>query len=713
MAAARPPLAIVGVGARLPGSSGPAGFWETLLGEREEIVDTPAYRARTRASEERPPTHRGVQRRGSVGDVEGFDWRAFRMSPRESKYVDPQQRLLLETAWEALEHAGMPFERIAGTHTAVFMGIMWPDYAKLLAENPAQLAAYATSGVGFALAANRISHAFDLRGPSVSLDVQCASSLVAVCLAASSIWSGDAELALAGGVNLILAADSDVMMGRAGILSPSGRCMTFDAGADGFVRGEGAGVIVLKPLACALADRDRVLAVIRGAACNHDGRRAALTAPSHDSQVELVRRACASAGVEPCELDYVELHGTGTQKGDPIEARALGEAVAGRPQGDPCLVGSVKTNIGHCESAAGVASVIKVALALHHGVIPATINHTELHPEIDAGALGVELVTAARPWPARTRPLLAGVNGLSLGGGNAHVVLEQAPAVGASADTRRSTHPGAPIRLDGDASEDGRPPGVRIRPDGSPKGPPVGLDDHEPVGNMPGPPVLVLSARTDSSLRELALAYARHLEGLGDDQAALRATCAAAALRRTHHERRLAVFAHNSAELATALRRFARVAAAGTAVSLPPPRTAPRVELRLSADFDTRALEALRGRLAAWGVAEACTLVRAAGPVCVGEELIAAEPLRSGEPLHPSATSREQLLELAPLTTLQELLAFLYRGGCAVHWPAIYGDCCAAVALPTYRWERERLWIDPLPASVVADGVRSDLARAG
>jgi acyl transferase domain-containing protein len=680
MSAARPPLAIVGVGARLPGSSGPGAFWETLLGEREEIVDTPAYRARTRASEERPPTRRGVRRRGSVGDVEGFDWRAFRMSPRESKYVDPQQRLLLETAWEALEDAGIPFERIAGTHTAVFMGIMWPDYAKLLAENPAQLAAYATSGVGFALAANRISHTFDLRGPSVSLDVQCASSLVAVCLAASAIWSGDAELALAGGVNLILAADSDVMMGRAGILSPTGRCMTFDAGADGFVRGEGAGVIVLKPLAHALADGDRVLATIRGAACNHDGRRAALTAPSHDSQVELVRRACASAGVQPRELDYVELHGTGTQKGDPIEARALGEAVAGRQQGDPCLVGSVKTNIGHCESAAGVASVIKVALALHHGVIPATINHTELHPEIEAGALGVELVTAARPWPARTRPWLAGINGLSLGGGNAHVVLEQAPAVVASTAAARYT--------------------------------------------LPGPPVLALSARTDSSLRELALAYARHLEGLGDDRAALHATCAAAALRRTHHERRMAAFAQSSAELATALRRFARVAA-GTAVSLPPPRTSPRVELWLSADVDAHALETLRGRLAGWGVAEACTLVGAddllggevssaiaASPATTAPP-VAAEPPCSGEPPRPSAPNREQMLELGPSMSPQELLAFLYRGGCTVRWSAIYGAHCPAVALPTYRWERERLWIDPLPESTVADGVRGDLARTG
>ncbi|MGC1850856.1 MAG: polyketide synthase, partial [Solirubrobacterales bacterium] len=404
---ARRPLAIVGVGCRYPGSHGAEQLWETLLQEREEIVETPPYRARTRAGDGPPPAHPGARWRGSLGYVEGFDWRAFQMSPRESKYADPQQRLLLETAWEALEDAGLPFEQLAGSRTAVFMGIMWPDYAKLLAENPAQLAGYATSGSGFALASNRISYVFDLRGPSVSLDVQCASSLVAVSLAAASIWSGEAELALAGGVNLILTADSDVMMSRAGILSPSGRCRTFDATADGFVRSEGAGVLVLKPLDRARADRDRVLATIRGAACNHDGRSAALTAPSHESQVELVRRACAAAGVEPTQLDYVELHGTGTQKGDPIEAGAIGEAIGGRSADDPCLVGSIKTNIGHCESAAGVASVIKVALALYHGLIPATIDHGRRHPAIDGPALGLELVTEPRPWPARPRPLLA------------------------------------------------------------------------------------------------------------------------------------------------------------------------------------------------------------------------------------------------------------------------------------------------------------------
>lgn len=648
--ASQAPLAIVGVGCRYPGSHGSEQLWETLIHEREEIVETPSYRARTRASAVAPPTHPGAHRRGSIGAVDGFDWRAFQMSPRESKYVDPQQRLLLETAWEAVEDAGLPFERLAGTRTAVFVGIMWPDYAKLLAENPAQLAGYATSGVGFALAANRISYAFDLRGPSVSLDVQCASSLVAVSLAAGAIWSGEAEMALAGGVNLILSADSDIMMSRAGILSAEGSCRTFAADADGFVRSEGAGVVVLKPLERALADGDRVLAAIRGTACNHDGRRAPLTAPSHESQVELVRRACANAGVEPVQLDYVELHGTGTQKGDPIEAAALGEAIGrGRRRDDPCLVGSIKTNIGHCESAAGVASLIKVALALHHGLIPPTINHRERNPAIDADALGVDLVTAARRWPARPRPALAGVNGLSLGGGNAHVVLEQVPAGELVANPSRAT-------------------GTR-------------------------PAVLPVSARTRGSLRAMCLAYAERLDRIGDDAIALRALCAAAALRRTHHEYRVAVCAGRADAIASALReRAAQICAASA--SLPPRRATPRVALLVPASFDGERREALLQRLAEVGAEPAPILIDVA-------DRAAADSDRWDALLEPRAEG-----------TSEELAGALYGAGCSLRWSALYGTRCAAVALPAYRWERERLWIDPedCPADVADPGSESQNA---
>src|SRR4051794_2544732 len=279
------PIAIVGVGCRFPDAAGPSGFWELLDGGRDAVGPAGAYRDGTGpAVDERA----GAAARGTLGDVERFDWRAFRISPRESTFIDPQQRLLLETAWEAFEHAGLPLDAVAGTRAGVFVGIMWPDFAKMLAAQPTRLSGYAAAGAGFALAANRLSYHFDLRGPSVSLDVQCASSLTAVHLACASLWAGECELALAGGVNLILTADADVMMSRAGILSPSGRVRVFDAEADGFVRGEGVGLVVLKPLAKARADGDRVLATILGSAVNHDGRRAPLTTPSRESQVELI-----------------------------------------------------------------------------------------------------------------------------------------------------------------------------------------------------------------------------------------------------------------------------------------------------------------------------------------------------------------------------------------------------------------------------------------
>lgn len=637
----REPLAIVGVGCRFPGSHGPGELWQTLISGHDEVSDAPPYRARTRIASTLQSPPRGAEQRGSLGDVGAFDWRAFRISPREGKYIDPQQRLLLETTWEAIEDAGVPFEQIAGTRTAVFMGIMWPDYAKLIAENPAEIAGYATSGVGFALAANRVSYAFDLRGPSVSLDVQCASSVVSVCLAAASIWSGEAELALAGGVNLILAADSDAMMSRAGILSLAGRCRTFDAAADGFVRSEGAGVIMLKPLSRALADCDRVLASIRGTACNHDGHRAALTAPSQESQVELVRLACVNAGVGTDELDYVELHGTGTQKGDPLEAQALGAALQDGRVDDPCLVGSIKSNLGHCESAAGIASVIKVALALHHGVIPATINHTRTHPEIDARSLGIELVTEPRPWPERDRPSLAGVTGLSLGGGNAHVVVEQAPPVVA---TRRAR---------------------------------IGTPAQEPI-------VLPISACSKPALCRLAGAYAAHLDALGENGAAIRATCAAAALRRTHHEHRAAVVGSTAAELAHELRSIAVPTRIGSP-ALPMCRIVRHVTLLLPRAAAAASGDPLQRRISEWGLDSTCTFA-----------------YESTEDAQSARDRGDLVLRVAPEAPTQELLALLYRAGCEVRWASVYGSGCAAVALPTYQWDRERLWIDPRPAEADA-----------
>ena len=599
------PIAIVGVGCRFPDAAGPAGFWELLDGGRDAIGPASPYRDGTAsAADERP--------RGTLGDVERFDWRAFRISPRESTYIDPQQRLLLETAWEAFEHAGLPLDSVAGARAGVFVGIMWPDFAKMLAAQPSRLSGYAAAGAGFALAANRLSYQFDLRGPSVSLDVQCASSLTAVHLACSSLWAGECDLALAGGVNLILTADSDVMMSRAGILSPNGRVRVFDAEADGFVRGEGVGLVVLKPLAQARADGDRVLATILGSAVNHDGRRAPLTTPSHESQVELISAACARAGVSPSELGYVELHGTGTRRGDPLEAHALA-SVRG-PGADRCLVGSVKSNIGHCEAAAGIASVIKVALALHHGRIPATLHHERPNPEIPLDELGLKVVTESLPWPRRDgRPALAGVTGLSLGGGNAHVVLAAAER-----------------------------PARRAR---------------GPRRNQ----VLPLSAKTRPALAALALAYADALE--------VHQLCDlahTAALRRSHHEWRLAVVGDSPAALAAELRAAAGGLVDERRLGARPPL---REDLKLGiADASSAALWA---ELAA--VPEV-PVVRGDGDVT-----LAANP--DGE-------------------DLLRAVAELYVLGCRVCWERVVPDG-DLIAAPTYRWAGEHLWLQP-PLAVVA-----------
>jgi acyl transferase domain-containing protein len=618
----REPLAVVGAGCRLPGCHGPDELWELLVAGRDAIGPTPPYRARTRAGADPRLDKPGAARRGALEDVERFDWRAFGMSPRESKYVDPQQRLLLETSWEALEHAGLPLERIAGTRAGVYVGIMWPDYAKLLAENPDQLAGYAVPGTGLALAANRISHCFDLRGPSIALDVQCASSLIAIHLACMALWAGECELALAGGVNLILTPDADVMMSRAGILSGRGRCATFDEDADGFVRSEGAGIVVIEPLSRAVANGDRPLALVHGSAANHDGRGESLTAPSEASQVDLIGAACDHAGVDPTALDYVELHGTATQKGDPLEAAALGRtAAAGRPAGRPCLVGSVKTNIGHCEAAAGVASLLKVTLALHHGELPPTIGPERVNPAIALDELGLEVVTEGRDWPADGSGL-AGVTSLSLGGGNAHVVLGAAPA----------------SRVDAAAGT-----GHRLLP---------------------------LSARTPAALQGLARAYGELLcdGAVGAEQ--LADICWTAALRRTHHrEHRFAVWGRDAGELAERLLELAAQPPV-SATDLPSRTvTASRPVFVLSDDITPEEAELAR------------------------RFVVEPDP-------EPAASSVTVGLAGTDAESLHAALAELYIAGCDLAWDRLWRSRRNVASLPTYRWDRERLWIDPLPAAV-------------
>ncbi|WP_026360021.1 type I polyketide synthase [Amycolatopsis nigrescens] len=415
------PIAIVGLGCRLPGGvHGPAEFWRLLSEGRDAITEVDPERWAGY------PGAEGISNRGGfLTDIAGFDAEFFGIAPREAARMDPQQRMLLEVVWEALEHAGIAPESLRGSRTGVFVGISGTEYGSLSLADLAGVDAWAGTGAALAIAANRLSYVLDLRGPSLSVDTACSSSLTAVHLAVQSLRSGESEVALVGGANLLLGPGVNANFDQMGITSADGRCKPFSADADGIGRAEGAGVVVLKRLSAARADGDRVLAVIRGSATNSDGRSNGLTAPNPEAQQELLRDAYRHAGVSPTAVDYVEAHGTGTLLGDPIEARALGAVLgADRPARRPLLLGSVKSNLGHLEAAAGIVGLIKVVLSLRHGEIPASLNYAGPNPHIAFDELGLSVVDSHRDWPEG--PAIAGVSGFGFGGTNAHVVLERA-----------------------------------------------------------------------------------------------------------------------------------------------------------------------------------------------------------------------------------------------------------------------------------------------
>ena len=388
------PIAVIGMGCRFPGgASDPDSFWDLLVQGRDAINKVPNDRWDIDALFDPNPDAPGrisVRHGGFLEKVDGFDAAFFGIAPREALTMDPQQRLLLEVTWEALEHAGIPAERLARTPTGVFVGICNSDhFQRLLQRGPNLIDAYLASGSAMSVAAGRISYFLGLQGPSLSVDTACSSSLVALHLACRSLRSGETNMALCGGVNIMCSPETTIALTKAHMLAPDGRCKTFDAAADGFSRGEGCGVLVLKRLSDALSSRDRVLAVVRGTAANQDGRSGGLTVPNGPAQEAVIRSALADAQVEPADISYVEAHGTGTSLGDPIEVRALGRALGiSRQPNDPLLIGSVKTNFGHLESAAGVAGVIKVILSLQHERIPPHLHFREpIHTSLGRNTL--------------------------------------------------------------------------------------------------------------------------------------------------------------------------------------------------------------------------------------------------------------------------------------------------------------------------------------
>jgi polyketide synthase 7 len=420
-------VAVIGVACRFPGVSNPGEFWEILRGAQEVISLSPADRSQLDPLGNH--TRRDLQREGYVNNVFDFDADFFDISPREARSMDPRQRFALELTWELLEASPIMPDRIRGHQVAVYIGAMSDDYAHLALRNGgANLDHHSFVGLNRGLIANRVSYVFGMHGPSLTVDCGQSSSLVAVHLACESLRSGESSLAIAGGIQLNFAAETALLEAKFGALSTSGHTYTFDERADGYVRGEGGGLVLLKSLDAAIADGDRIRAVIRGSVVGNAGRNeAGLTAPSVGGQADVLRRAYSRAGLDSTHVDYVELHGAGTKLGDPTEATALGEVFAGR-SGRPLLVGSVKPNIGHLGAAAGIAGLLKTVLAMENGEIPASLNHSQGNREVDLEKLGLRVNRELATWPVEEgRPRRAGVSSFGMGGTNAHVILEQAP----------------------------------------------------------------------------------------------------------------------------------------------------------------------------------------------------------------------------------------------------------------------------------------------
>ena len=503
-------IAIIGMGLRFPGARDPEFFWKILSEGVDAITEIPAERWNIDEFYDPKPATPGkmiAKYGGFVDQVDLFDPKFFGISPREAESIDPQQRLTLEVAWEALENAGMAPEKLSGSQTGVFIGIGNYDYGKLHSQNLDRLNAYDGPGATLGIAANRLSYVLDLRGPSLVVETSCSSSLVAVHLACQSLQTGESNLCLVGGVSLILSPESNIIFSHAQMMAADGRCKTFDAKADGYVRGEGCGIIVLKRLVEAIRDEDNILAVIKGSAVNQDGLSNGLTAPNGPAQQAVIRKALDNAGVAPARISYVEAHGTGTSLGDPIEIKSLQAVLMdGRHSTQTCYIGSVKTNIGHLEPASGIAGLIKTVLSLQHREIPPHLHLDRLNPYIKIENTPFAIPTTLQKWEVDGETRLAGVSAFGFGGTNAHVILEEAPALSVVVgnNSARSEH------------------------------------------------LLTLSAKSERALQELAQSYETKIKkhpslSLGD-------VCFTANTGRSHFNHRLAIVANSTAQLCERLR---------------------------------------------------------------------------------------------------------------------------------------------------------------
>ena len=511
------PIAIVSMACRFPKSADtPEKFWDSLIQQEDLVTDVPDDRWELDAFVDDDPDVPGKMyaRRGVfLENVDQMDPEFFGISPREATWVDPQQRLLMEVGWEAIERAGWIPEKISA-RTGVFVGWMHNDYQNEASDSFLNLNPYIATGAAGSFLPGRLAHCLGLQGPSIAVDTACSSSLVALHLAIQSLQRRDCDRALAGGVNAICSPTTNILTCKLKALSPSGHSRAFDAAADGYLRGEGCGVVTLKRLADAKQDGDSILGIIRGSAVGHNGGGAGLTVPNPKAQEQVIREALQRSGLDANEIDYLEAHGTGTELGDPIEVNAASAAYCEtRTQNNPLLIGSVKTNIGHLEAAAGMAGLIKVLLAIQKGSIPGQMNFETPNPHIPWDKIPVKVLTKETPWPDPERRI-AGVSAFGMSGTNAHVVVE-APASEFSTTS--------PVQLNAPKSKQS---------------------------------VITLSAKSDDALAELADAYADSIAELDSD--GLDAFSAQSNIRRSHFDHRAAVIANNPNQVEQSLRTLSR-----------------------------------------------------------------------------------------------------------------------------------------------------------
>jgi amino acid adenylation domain-containing protein len=626
-------IAIIGAACRLPGAADLPSLRALLLNGQEAVHGIAADRSAIAVD--------GVQRAGLITSPELFDPQFFGVAQREANQMDPQQRLVMELAVEALESAGISRASLAGSRTGVYIGISTFDYSRLQMNRDQPLDLYAGTGNAFSIAANRLSYFLNLAGPSMAVDTACSSSLTATHLAVQALRAGEIDLAIVGGVNLLLAPDLMKIFAGARMLSPEGRCKTFDESADGYVRGEGSGIVILKRSDLAVIDKDRILALIAGTAVNQDGRTNGLTAPSGPAQVAVIRAALADAGLQPQDIDAVELHGTGTPLGDPIEAQALGE-VFSATRNAPLAVGSVKTNIGHLEAAAGIAGLLKGIVALRESALPPSLNFRQSNPDIDLIRLKLQVATSTLPFIVSERPVRIGVSSFGFGGTNAHVILEGAPE-----QKSHSEH------LDAGASW-----------------------------------LLPLSAASSDALRSLAGRLGQQLAGASPQLTA--DIVFTASLRRDHMDYRLAV----TGRMETLVAALAAAACGEDHPALLQGRrpAAGARKLALYAAGHEVQSEMLRSGIVI------DTVLQELDPSRLPEQLNGRwDILHLGEAaaeVQGQLPERLRMLDLAPIADediAARIRARLYVSGHALDWTA-FQPAGKLAELPVYPWQRRRCW---------------------